>query len=194
MKTIEKHKIKHISIQCKYVIFSTVFSWFNSPKICYSMNHNTWLIFQLIIRRKLCLIFFQSSLGHLALGYWISRGNSGRCWLRRPSMHYGALILMAKNKEALYDELVDIQNKIDHHPMISGPHAEASSLVEIMKEQGYSHEEIEKSLKDQGLPSIVDIGKNTISGMFSLWWLNYKKNNIEASIEKISRKEDRRKN
>ena len=110
------------------------------------------------------------------------------------SMHYGALILMAKNKEALYDELVDIQNKIDHHPMISGPHAEASSLVEIMKEQGYSHEEIEKSLKDQGLPSIVDIGKNTISGMFSLWWLNYKKNNIEASIEKISRKEDRRKN
>ena len=80
---------------------------------------------------------------------------------------------MAKNKEALYDELVDIQNKIDHHPMISGPHAEASSLVEIMKEQGYSHEEIEKSLKDQGLPSIVDIGKNTISGMFSLWWLNY---------------------
>ena len=58
MKTIEKHKIKHISIQCKYVIFSTVFSWFNSPKICYSMNHNTWLIFQLIIRRKLCLIFF----------------------------------------------------------------------------------------------------------------------------------------
>ena len=109
-------------------------------------------------------------------------------------MHYGALILMAKNKEALYDELVDIQSKIDHHPMISGPHAEASSLVEIMKEQGYSHEEIEISLKDQGLPSIVDIGKNTISGMFSLWWLNYKKNNIEASIEKIIRKEGRRKN
>ena len=101
---------------------------------------------------------------------------------------------MAKTKETLYDQLVDIQNKIDHHPMVSGPHAEASSLVEIMKEQGYSHEEIEKSLKDQGLPSIVDIGKNTISGMFSLWWLNYKKNNIEASIEKISRKEDRRKN
>lgn len=101
---------------------------------------------------------------------------------------------MAKNKEALYDELVDIQNKIDHHPMISGPHAEASSLVEIMKEQGYSQEEIEISLKDQGLPSIVDIGKNTISGMFSLWWLNYKKNNIEASIEKIIRKEGRRKN
>ena len=77
--------------------------------------------------------------------------------------------------------------------MISGPHAEASSLVEIMKEQGYSHEEIEKSLKDQGLPSIVDIGKILLAGCLAFGGLTIKKNNIEASIEKISRKEDRRK-
>lgn len=34
MKTIEKHKIKHISMQCKYVIFSIVFSWINPLQIC----------------------------------------------------------------------------------------------------------------------------------------------------------------
>lgn len=58
MKTIEKAQNQTYFNTVQICDISTVFSWFNSSKICYSMNHNTWLIFQLIIRRKLCLIFF----------------------------------------------------------------------------------------------------------------------------------------
>lgn len=82
---------------------------------------------------------------------------------------------MAKNKEALYDELVDIQNKIDHHPMISGPHAEASSLVEIMKEQGYSHEEIENPSKTKDFQVLSILAKILLAGCLAFGGLTIKK-------------------
>ena len=94
---------------------------------------------------------------------------------------------MAKTKTELYDELVDLEN----HPLTSGKIAEANILVEQMKEQGATQEEINEALIRQGLPSLVEIGKSTLTQSFSLWKLSHRKLKVEAAIEKLNRKEAR---
>ena len=98
---------------------------------------------------------------------------------------------MAKTKTELYDELVDIETSLENHPLTSGKIAEANILVEQMKEQGVTQEEINEALIRQGLPSLVEIGKSTLTQSFSLWKLNHRKSKVEAAIEKLNRKEAR---
>ena len=57
---------------------------------------------------------------------------------------------MAKTKTELYDELVDIETSLENHPLTSGKIAEANILVEQMKEQGATQEEINEALIRQG--------------------------------------------
>ena len=78
---------------------------------------------------------------------------------------------MAKTKTELYDELVDIETSLDNHLLTSGKIAEAGIR--------------------QGLPSLVEIGKSTLTQSFSLWKLNHRKSKVEAAIEKLNRKEAR---
>ena len=99
---------------------------------------------------------------------------------------------MAKTKTELYDELVDIETSLENHPLTSGKIAEANILVERMKEQGATQEEINEALIRQGLPSLVEIGKSTLTQSFSLWKLSHRKLKVEAAIEKLNRKEARR--
>ena len=61
-----------------------------------------------------------------------------------------------------------------------------------MKEQGATQEEINEALIQQRLPSLVEIGKSTLLQSFSLWKLNHRKLKVEAAIEKLNRKEARR--
>lgn len=98
---------------------------------------------------------------------------------------------MAKTKTELYDELVDIETSLENHPLISGKIAEANILVEQMKEQGATPEEIDETLTGQGLPSLVEIGKSTLLQSFSLWKLSHRKSKVEAAIEKLNRREAR---
>ena len=98
---------------------------------------------------------------------------------------------MAKTKTELYDELVDIETSLENHPLTSGKIAEANILVEQMKEQGATQEEINEALIRQGMPSLVEIGKSTLTQSFSLWKLNHRKSKVEAAIEKLNRKEAR---
>ena len=98
---------------------------------------------------------------------------------------------MAKTKTELYDELVDIETSLENHPLTSGKIAEANILVEQMKEQGATQEEINEALIRQGLPSLVEIGKSTLMQSFSLWKLSHRKSKVEAAIEKLNRKEAR---
>ena len=98
---------------------------------------------------------------------------------------------MAKTKTELYDELVDIETSLENHPLTSGKMAEASILVEQMKEQGATQEEINEALIRQGLPSLVEIGKSVLTQSFSLWKLNHRKSKVEAAIEKLNRREAR---
>ena len=99
---------------------------------------------------------------------------------------------MAKTKTELYDELVDIETSLENHPLTSGKIAEANILIEQMKEQGATQEEINEALTRQELPSLVEIGKSTLLQSFSFWKLNYRKSKVEAAIEKLNRKEARR--
>ena len=99
---------------------------------------------------------------------------------------------MAKTKTDLYDELVDIETSLDNHPLTSGKIAEANIIIEQMKEQGATPEEINEALIQQRLPSLVEIGKSTLLQSFSLWKLNHRKLKVEAAIEKLNRKEARR--
>lgn len=99
---------------------------------------------------------------------------------------------MAKTKTELYDELVDIETSLENHPLTSGKIAEANIIIEQMKEQGATPEEINEALIQQGLPSLVEIGKSTLLQSFSLWKLNHRKLKVEAAIEKLNRKEARR--
>ena len=98
---------------------------------------------------------------------------------------------MAKTKTELYDELVDIETSLENHPLTSGKITEANIIIEQMKEQGASQEEINEALIWQGLPSLVEIGKSTLTQSFSLWKLNHRKSKVEAAIEKLNRKEAR---
>lgn len=98
---------------------------------------------------------------------------------------------MAKTKTELYDELVDIETSLENHPLTSGKIAEAGIIIEQMKEQGATQEEINEALIRQGLPSLVEIGKSTLLQSFSLWKLNHRKSKVEAAIEKLNRKEAR---
>ena len=98
---------------------------------------------------------------------------------------------MAKTKTELYDELVDIEASLENHPLTSGKIAEAGIIIEQMKEQGATQEEINEALIRQGLPSLVEIGKSTLTQSFSLWKLNHRKSKVEAAIEKLNRKEAR---
>lgn len=98
---------------------------------------------------------------------------------------------MAKTKTELYEELVDIETSLENHPLTSGKIAEANIIIEQMKEQGATPEEINEALTRQGLPSLVEIGKSTLLQSFSLWKLNHRKLKVEAAIEKINRKEAR---
>ena len=98
---------------------------------------------------------------------------------------------MAKTKTELYDELVDIETSLENHPLTSGKIAEANILVEQMKGQGATQEEINEALIRQGLPSLVEIGKSTLTQSFSLWKLSHRKSKVEAAIEKLNRKEAR---
>lgn len=99
---------------------------------------------------------------------------------------------MAKTKTELYDELVDIETSLENHPLTSGKIAEAGIIIEQMKEQGATPEEINEALIQQRLPSLVEIGKSTLLQSFSLWKLNHRKLKVEAAIEKLNRKEARR--
>ena len=99
---------------------------------------------------------------------------------------------MAKTKTELYDELVDIETSLENHPLTSGKMAEANILIEQMKEQGATQEEINEALIRQGLPSLVEIGKSTLTQSFSLWKLSHRKSKVEAAIEKLNRREARR--
>ena len=99
---------------------------------------------------------------------------------------------MAKTKTELYDELVDIETSLENHPLTSGKIAEAGIIIEQMKEQGATQEEINEALIRQGLPSLVEIGKSTLLQSFSFWKLNHRKSKVEAAIEKLNRKEARR--
>lgn len=98
---------------------------------------------------------------------------------------------MAKTKTELYDELVDIETSLENHPLTSGKIAEAGIIIEQMKEQGATQEEINEALIRQGLPSLVEIGKSTLTQSFSLWKLSHRKSKVEAAIEKLNRKEAR---
>lgn len=94
-------------------------------------------------------------------------------------------------KTELYDELVDIETSLENHPLTSGKIAEAGIIIEQMKEQGATQEEINEALIRQRLPSLVEIGKSTLLQSFSLWKLNHRKSKVEAAIEKLNRKEAR---
>lgn len=94
-------------------------------------------------------------------------------------------------KTELYDELVDIETSLENHPLTSGKIAEAGIIIEQMKEQGATQEEINEALIRQGLPSLVEIGKSTLTQSFSLWKLSRRKLKVEAAIEKLNRKEAR---
>lgn len=98
---------------------------------------------------------------------------------------------MAKTKTEFYDELVDIETSLENHPLTSGKIAEAGIIIEQMKEQGATQEEINEALIRQGLPSLVEIGKSTLTQSFSLWKLSHRKSKVEAAIEKLNRKEAR---
>ena len=89
-------------------------------------------------------------------------------------------------------KLVDIETSLENHPLTSGKIAEANIIIEQMKEQGATPEEINEALIQQGLPSLVEIGKSTLLQSFSLWKLNHRKLKVEAAIEKLNRKEARR--
>lgn len=98
---------------------------------------------------------------------------------------------MAKTKTELYDELVDIETSLENHPLTSGKIAEANILIEQMKEQDATQEEINEALIGQGLPSLVEMGKSVLLQSFSLWKLSYRKSKVEAAIEKLNRREAR---
>ena len=112
--------------------------------------------------------------------------------LQNTSTKDGEDSTMAKTKTELYDELVDIETSLENHPLTSGKIAEANIIIEQMKEQGATPEEINEALIQQGLPSLVEIGKSTLLQSFSLWKLNHRKLKVEAAIEKLNRKEARR--
>ena len=97
-----------------------------------------------------------------------------------------------------YDELkgllTDIgTEELGHLEMVGAiVHQLTRTLTEEqMKEQGATQEEINEALIRQGLPSLVEIGKSTLTQSFSLWKLSHRKSKVEAAIEKLNRKEAR---
>lgn len=75
---------------------------------------------------------------------------------------------MAKTKTELYDELVDIETSLENHPLTSGKIAEANILVEQMKEQGATQEEINEALIRQGAAFPRGNGQECLDAVFQL--------------------------
>lgn len=87
--------------------------------------------------------------------------------------------------ERLREELVKVDDKISHHKLKEGPIAKASVFVEDLKAQGKNNSEIDKILRETNLPSLQEIGKETLFNIYGWGSLHKKRNKILSRLKSI---------
>lgn len=105
-------------------------------------------------------------------------------------MCYGALKLFYRfySRRTLEEKLVEVNEKIKKHKLREGPIAESSGYIEALKEEGKSNSEIDSFLKDRGLPTLQEVGKETLFNLYGWGSLNKKRVNLEKRLEILDTK------
>lgn len=87
------------------------------------------------------------------------------------------------SEERLREELAKVDGKISHHKLKEGSIAEASVFIENLKSQGKNKSEIDEILKEQNLPSLQEVGKETLFNIYGWGSLHRKRHKILSRLK-----------
>lgn len=96
------------------------------------------------------------------------------------------MLFSKKSKESLQSELGEIELKLKSLPTNAPEFLEAQDLIDTLKAENASTEQIDAALADKNLPSLVELGKTTAECLVPTWKLNYQRQKLEKQLSKFS--------
>ena len=90
--------------------------------------------------------------------------------------------------EELEAKLAQINETLRANELTSGAAARAGVVIEDLKRQKKSQQEIDRALAEQGLPSLQEVGQATVHNLYGYWKLNNQKLKLEKRIIKLSQR------
>lgn len=105
-------------------------------------------------------------------------------------MCYGTLKVFTRftSKEKLEEKLAEVNEKILYHKLREGPIAEAAGYIEALKEEGKNSKEIDNFLISKELPTLNEVGKETLFNLYGWGLLNKKRVTLEKRIKLLNTK------
>ena len=87
-----------------------------------------------------------------------------------------------RSKDELLTYLHDIEVQLAALPSQTEENMRAQEIIERLKADGVSIEEINVELAQHNLPSVDQVGKNTAASLFPLWKLNRQRRKLEKQL------------
>lgn len=86
------------------------------------------------------------------------------------------------SEEELRDQLREIELQLEALPNRSENIVRAQELIEELKAQDASVEEIDAALAENQLPPLVEVGRATKDSLLPMWKLNRKRRKLERRL------------
>ena len=82
-------------------------------------------------------------------------------------------------------QLDEVLERKSRHVLGHGDMAKSLALMEKMRDEGASDNEIEGTLAEAKLPSVVQVGRKSLMRWPSWWWLNRRERALRAKIDRL---------
>lgn len=82
-------------------------------------------------------------------------------------------------------QLDEVLERKSRHVLGHGDMAKSLELMEKMRDEGASDHEIDVTLAEAKLPSVVQVGRKSLMRWPSWWWLNRRERALRAKIDRL---------
>lgn len=82
-------------------------------------------------------------------------------------------------------QLDEVLERKSRHVLGHGDMAKSLELMEKMRDEGASDHEIDVTLAEAKLPSVVQVGRKSLMRWPSWWWLNRRERALRAQIDRL---------
>lgn len=82
-------------------------------------------------------------------------------------------------------QLDEVLERKSRHVLGHGDMAKSLELMEKMRNEGASDHEIDVTLAEAKLPSVVQVGRKSLMRWPSWWWLNRRERALRAQIDRL---------
>ena len=91
-----------------------------------------------------------------------------------------------RDRETLRAELADVRALLAAHPLASHRVRAAHEVIEDNRSRSVA--EVDQALEANALPSVVELGRTQVAGLWSWWRLHRRRRKLEQRLERADRR------